>query len=46
MDLEHGLLLLLIGMVVSVVVLYVLINADRWIKDLEKDDDTDNRFGL
>jgi len=46
MDLEHGLLLLLIGMVLSVVVLYVLINADRWIKDLEKDDDTDNRFGL
>jgi len=46
MDLEHGLLLLFIGMVLSVVVLYVLINADRWIKDLEKDDDTDNRFGL
>lgn len=46
MDLEHGLLLLLIGMILSVVVLYVLINADRWIKDLEKDDDTDNRFGL
>jgi len=46
MDLEHGLLLLFIGMVLSVVVLYVLINADRWIQDLEKDDDTDNRFGL
>ena len=46
MDLEHGLLLLFIGIVLSVVVLYVLINADRWIKDLEKDDDTDNRFGL